>query len=256
MKNLFLFFPQWQGSGITSEIYDGAKLIYKKIKNKFNFAEVNVSLSKKLKIKNNILGYKEISEQLKNCRTIIKKYNPDKIFTIGGDCGVEIAPVSYLNKIYNKNLAVVWLDAHGDLNTPSSSSSKHFHGMPLRILLNSSLSKEQILFLGTRDLDKSETNYLRNKKIPIFNLNTVIKSIKHKKYKNVYIHLDLDVIDPKDFPYVKCPTKNGISLKRLKALIKKLKENFNLAGGSILEFVPSGNKGVKIIRDLANILFE
>ena len=60
MKTLYLFFPQWQGAGITSDIYYGAKSIYTEIKDKFNFVKVSVSLSKKLKIKNNILGNKGV----------------------------------------------------------------------------------------------------------------------------------------------------------------------------------------------------
>jgi arginase len=46
-----------------------------------------------------------------------------------------MAPISYLNKLYGGDLAVVWFDAHGDLNSPATSVSQNFHGMPLRCLL-------------------------------------------------------------------------------------------------------------------------
>ena len=62
------------------------------------------------------------------------KKKPDKILTVGGGCGIEIPIVSYFSEKY-KNLDVLWFDAHGDLNTPESSPSKYFHGMPLRFLL-------------------------------------------------------------------------------------------------------------------------
>lgn len=81
------------------------------------------------------LGYKEVLKQLKNACTLIDGVKPDTIFTVGGDCGVELLSVSYLNKRYNGALAVIWFDAHGDLNTPASSPIKKFHGMPLRALL-------------------------------------------------------------------------------------------------------------------------
>ena len=63
---------------------------------------------------------------------------PDVVVTVGGTCGVEAAPVAYLNERYRGDLAVVWYDAHGDLNAPATSPSGHFHGMVLRTLLGDS----------------------------------------------------------------------------------------------------------------------
>jgi arginase len=50
------------------------------------------------------------------------------VVTVGGTCGVEAAPVAYLNERYAGDLAIVWFDAHGDLNAPDTSPSGHFHG--------------------------------------------------------------------------------------------------------------------------------
>ncbi len=121
MKNLYLLFPQWQGSGKSQELYKGAKLLQKELSEDLNFAEINVSLVKNLKLEHDILGYAIIKRQLNSAIEIIKQHKPEKIFTIGGDCGVELAPVSYLNKNLNGGLGIIWIDAHGDLNTSSSS---------------------------------------------------------------------------------------------------------------------------------------
>lgn len=51
------------------------------------------------------------------------------ILTIGGDCGVELQPIGAARRRYGADLAVVWFDAHPDLNTPQSSHSAAFHGM-------------------------------------------------------------------------------------------------------------------------------
>ncbi|MDZ4179106.1 MAG: arginase family protein, partial [Coriobacteriia bacterium] len=59
---------------------------------------------------------------------------PERVFTIGGTCGAEAAPVAYLGGRH-RGLGAVWFDAHGDLNTPATSPSGHFHGMVLRTLL-------------------------------------------------------------------------------------------------------------------------
>src|SRR5260370_10128057 len=66
---------------------------------------------------------------------LLKKNNPRRIFPLGGDCGIDVVPISFLNKRYDGDLAVIWLDAHADANTPQSSPSKTFHGMALRTLL-------------------------------------------------------------------------------------------------------------------------
>ncbi|MGH3734382.1 MAG: arginase family protein [Micromonosporaceae bacterium] len=59
----------------------------------------------------------------------------DTVITLGGDCGVELAPISAARTRYGDQLTVLWLDAHPDLNTPQSSPSGAFHGMVLRTLL-------------------------------------------------------------------------------------------------------------------------
>lgn len=130
---LNLLFPQWQGAGNIG-LYNGAKLLHSVLPSKASFVEVPVSSTYSIAIAKNILGLSQVSAQLNCASEIISKHDPECIFTIGGDCGVEIAPVSFLNQKH-EGIAVVWLDAHADLNTPTSSPSKHFHGMPLRSLL-------------------------------------------------------------------------------------------------------------------------
>ncbi len=132
---LNLLFPQWQGSGNTKELFHGAKLIENHFCEKINFAEVIVSTETKNEIQNGIYAYSSIVKQLNKAYNIIDVESPEKILTIGGDCGVELAPVSFLNSKYSNDLAVIWFDAHGDLNIPEKSLSHHFHGMPLRALL-------------------------------------------------------------------------------------------------------------------------
>ncbi|MBV1909658.1 MAG: arginase family protein [Kangiellaceae bacterium] len=60
---------------------------------------------------------------------------PSRIMKVGRSCGAKAAPVSYLDNIDKGQTAIIWFDAHGDLNTPESSPSGHFHGMVLRTLL-------------------------------------------------------------------------------------------------------------------------
>ncbi len=161
-RHMNLFFPQWQGAGRTNELMKGAREIREKYLKARNYIEVPVSEEENTKIENDILGYEHIFSQLRQAGSILAAEKPDSIFTVGGGCDVEIPSVSYLNGRLNGDLTVLWLDAHGDLNTPESSPSKCFHGMPLRTLLGdgdrqmvetafSKLSPSQLVLIGQRD---------------------------------------------------------------------------------------------------------
>lgn len=204
----------------------------------------------------------------------ISEYNPERIFTLGGDCGVEVAPISFLNRKHN-GVAVIWLDAHGDLNTPGSSPSKHFHGMPLRSLLGqgnahitsqlfATLVPSQIFLVGTRELDEPEQAFISQNGLRIFSVSSVnegqnyplLSAIDATGFRKIYIHLDLDVLEPTDFPDVACRTPGGIRVGHLERLLSELIDRFEIVGSSILEFMPveSSTEGVFVAASLAEIV--
>lgn len=256
-KTLNLFFPQWQGSGRFG-LYEGAKLLYESLHNRISFTQISTSLTYSLSINKNILGYSQVLTQLLNACKVIQAHAPERILTVGGDCGVEIAPISFLNHRYDQTFAVIWLDAHGDLNTPNSSPSSHFHGMPLRVLLGegsadivsqafSTLRPEQVFLVGARDFDSAERSFIRQRELSICSAkaindgehNQLFSTLKQASFNKLYIHLDLDVIEPEEFPHVACPTPDGIHMDRLKELLVGFRNNFDIVGFSVLEFLPS-----------------
>ena len=117
-----------------------------------------------------MIGLQSIAARARHTLDAISARRPQRIFTIGGTCGGELAPVAYLNAHYRGDLAVVWLDAHADLNTPESSPSGRFHGMVLRTLLGAGpeslvslvsrrLAPQQIVLAGVRDFDRDEATF-------------------------------------------------------------------------------------------------
>lgn len=271
MKHMNLFFPQWQGAGKTKELLKGARDIKEKYMDTEKFFEVLVDEEENNQVENDILGYYTLLQQLKAANSIINKEIPDCIFTVGGGCDVEIIPVSYLNYKLSGDLTVLWLDAHGDLNTPESSPSKNFHGMPLRTLLGdgnrqmiqmafSQLKPAQLLMVGQRDLDEPEERYVKEKKVSMLdaeefalNPNGVIEEIGLKGSKNLYVHIDLDVLDFEEFPYVMVPSPGGIKSTILLDLLRNLTEHFNVVGLSLLEYTGSEEKKIKILSDIIEI---
>jgi len=266
-----LFFPQWQGAGKTKELLKGARDIKEKYMDTEKFFEVLVDEEENNQVENDILGYHTLLQQLKAANSIINKEIPDCIFTVGGGCDVEIIPVSYLNHKLSGDLTVLWFDAHGDLNTPESSPSKNFHGMPLRTLLGdgnrqmiqtafSQLKPAQLLMVGQRDLDEPEERYVKEKKVSMLdaeefalNPNGVIEEIGLKGSKNLYVHIDLDVLDFEEFPYVMVPSPGGIKSTLLLDLLRNLTEHFNVVGLSLLEYTGSEEKKIKILSDIIEI---
>lgn len=270
-RKMNLYFPQWQGAGKTDELYRGAAEIREKYINGCVFCEIEVSTGENKEIENNILGYQTILKQLNQVNTIILAEDPDRIFTVGGGCDVEILPVSHLNHKLEGDLTVLWIDAHGDLNTPESSPSKSFHGMPLRVLLGegdpgtletafSVLRPDQLVMIGQRDLDEPEQDYIEKNGIEVIRTEDVncsvegtVDRIRLKNSKNIYIHIDLDVLDLDEFPYVMVPAAGGIKTARLLELLKRLKAEFNIAGISMLEYISSEEEEIEILSEIVRI---
>jgi arginase len=191
----------------------------------------------------------------------LNERQPSRLFVVGGTCGVELAPVSYLNARYRGDMSVVWLDAHADLNTPDTSPSRHFHGMVLRTLLGSGpsalvdllprrLGPEQIVLAGTRDFDRDEAAFVSDAPIAwlrpadLLVPDRVSGRIRARGFRKVYIHLDLDVLDPLEFPHSLMRTPGGVSMSAIAETIQNLAASFDVVGFSVVEFRPRASDAV------------
>jgi arginase len=182
--------------------------------------------------------------------------HPVFFFAVGGDCSVELAPVSWLNRYYKNDMTLIWFDAHGDLNTQLSSPSKLFHGMPLRILLGggdpqildrclSIVRPAQVIMAGMQELDELEQVLLDQHPIDCVSvedfeadLDILLETIRKKRFSNVYIRVDLDVLDPGRYKNTKHPTPKGLDPETLYRLIILLNGRYTIVGCSILKFIP------------------
>ncbi|WP_315819311.1 arginase family protein [Paraflavitalea speifideaquila] len=107
--------PQWQGSGFTDDLKVGAETFISYFKD--SETTIIPLSTKPLTTINNIKCFEPILEQTKLFKEIISNSKLDKLSVIGGDCGIEVIPISYLNKIYQEDIGVIYIDAHADLNT-------------------------------------------------------------------------------------------------------------------------------------------
>ena len=150
---------------------------------------------------------------------LFQKEGPKFVFTLGGDCSIEIAPISYLYQKHQQNLSLFWLDAHSDLNTISSSPTGHLHGMSVKILLGEGepnfvketfayFGKEDLFLVGIRDMDPPETAFIEKQKINFLTIEQLENDFKNSCQKiksltkdKIYLHFDVDVLDPKEGEY-------------------------------------------------------
>jgi len=264
---LNLLYPEWQGYGESNSVFHGANLVVANLFHGREFKTIEVPTEEKLIPTAGVVGLSSIVSRFGAARQYLLDRSPSKVLTIGGTCGVEVAPVSYLNSRYAGDLAVLWFDAHGDLNTPMSSPSGHFHGMVLRSLLGDGpveyvsqlpkpLVSRQIFLVGTRELDPPEAEFITTSSISVTPPESLkdgcglVEEIAHRGFKNLYIHLDLDVLNPTDFPDSLMQTVGGPTRSQLAAVLKLLCERFNVVGFSIVEFVKHSDFGIEKLREL------
>lgn len=159
---------------------------------------------------------------------------------IGGEHSISVGAVRGANEIY-KDLSVLYLDAHYDLKNKYE-GSMYNHGCVARRLLEFC----PVVEIGTRSLSKEEQDFLDTnpdnlKIIDIYRMrgsadwqNEVITSLKN----NVYISLDLDVLDPSLMPSVGTPEPGGINWYALLDLLKTISKNKKIIGFDVVELMP------------------
>jgi arginase len=266
---LYLLYPGWQGSGRTPSVQDGALTIARELFPDIAFLTIDSPAHESLAPAGGVIGLASIAPRFRRAMARLRAEEADRILTIGGTCGVEAAPVGYLNERYAGDLAVVWFDAHGDLNTPESSPSGNFHGMILRTLLGDGpadyvselrrpLTPSQVFLAGTRDLDPPEMAFMAEKEIAATPPNqfadpqALVETIRGRGLQHVYLHLDLDALNPAEFPDTLMRTPGGPGLEEVCAMIRALAAAFDVVGFSIVEYIHGTDASLEALRQLVD----
>jgi arginase family enzyme len=142
---------------------------------------------------------------------------------LGGCCCTHIGAATGIARRVER-LAVVWIDSHGDLNTPESSPSGNLWGMPFRMLLDKGVvAPEDAALLGARNLDPPEVEYMASVGLDD-SLDRALAGVTA-----TYVALDLDVLDPSEVD-VLIPEPEGPSADELEALLRDLAERTTISG--------------------------
>jgi arginase len=152
---------------------------------------------------------------------------PERPVVLGGCCCSHVGAVEGLGTRHDR-LAVVWFDAHGDLNTPESSPSGNQWGMPFRMLLDSgTVHPADAVLVGARNLDPPEVEF-----IAASGLRTGVEELDAalQDADAVYVAFDVDVLDPEDEVVCFMPEPGGFTVVEALALLRRIAAERPVAG--------------------------
>ena len=264
--DLSLLSLDWHGCG-NPIAADGARLIADTLFPAAAFVRAQAAGNGPLAPRAGVLALEQIAARTLTTLEDLRSRAAARLFHVGATCATEFAPVAWLNERYAGDLAVVWLDAHADLNTPASSPSGRFHGMVLRALtgdgpeslvraLARPLQRGQIFLAGARDLDPPEREYDRSAAISVTTMEELgapgrlVDRLMASGLTRAYVHLDLDVLDPVMFPDVLVPTPGGAAVPAIAAQIRALAVAVDVVGFSVVEFVARSAEGLPTVARL------
>ncbi len=174
---------------------------------------------------------------------------------IGGDCGVSAGAIAAASA---DDVAVVWFDAHPDLNTALTSPSGAFAGMVLASLVeDGTVAGSRVVVAGARAWDEPEKEFatehgLRSLSVSEITADALVEAVAATGATRVYVHVDLDVLDPGEFAGLLTPVPFGVATSDLVAAIRSLCVRFPLAGATIASFAPESEEAA--VDDSATIL--
>jgi arginase family enzyme len=149
---------------------------------------------------------------------------PERPVVVGGCCCSHVGAVRGLARRRDGRLAVVWFDAHGDLNTPETSPSGNEWGMPLRMLLDAGVVRpEDVALVGARNLDPPEVEFMADTGID----DSLERALDGADA--VYIAFDLDVLDPGEAAMF-MPEPDGPRVVEMEAVLREVVARAPLAG--------------------------
>ena len=198
---------------------------------------------------------------------------------LGGDHSIAVGTIGGIT--HQERRGIIWIDAHGDFNTPASSPSKNIHGMALAALMGEGMPDlvnlgrpgpkihaEDIVLIGVRSLDEEEKKRVNASGITIYTMRDIdefgvshvaknaLKQLSH--LPRLHVSLDLDGLDPMEAPGVGTPVPGGLSYREAHLIMEIIADSNKLGSLDLVEINPildKLNKTGQLAVDLAVSLF-
>ncbi|HLQ81556.1 MAG TPA: arginase family protein [Brachybacterium sp.] len=185
----------------------------------------------------------------------IARHAPERILTLGGECAVSVAPFAALAEKYGEDLAVVWIDAHPDADTPATGYDG-FHAMAAATLIGqgdpeiidrlpATVPPPRFAYAG---LHAGEPDALAN--LPLWGLSAfgpeqlrrtsaaLTQWVASTGARRVAIHLDVDTVDSDEITFGLGEVPGGLTSAQVRRVIADLGAQFDVVGMTVAEFIP------------------
>lgn len=236
----------------------------------------NITLNDIGNIYNNSTIKSSDNQQLKNIEKIADFNNrlSDVVYNvfntgcfplvIGGDHSIGIGSVCGASKAFGlDDICVIWIDAHTDINTQDTTPTGNVHGMSLASVIgkgcktltnicgeNPKIRPQNIIYIASRDIDEGEQKIINDNNITVLHMNEIVNEgidnvivrlkniLNNLSVSNIYLSIDIDVLDPEIAPGTGVPVPNGINLQQLYGLIDAIAQTKKIKGAELVEVNP------------------
>jgi len=196
------------------------------------------------------------------------------VLTLGGDHSIAIGTIAGTAKAIrerlNREMAVIWVDAHTDINTPETSESGNVHGMPVAFLTGlakeeredifgwlkkeNMISLKKLVYIGLRDVDRGEKLILREHGIKAFSMHDIDRhgigrvmdmALGHIGNDTpIHLSFDVDALDPMWAPSTGTPVRGGLTLREGDFIAECVHETGSLVAMDLVEVNPTLEPGL------------
>jgi arginase len=169
---------------------------------------------------------------------------------LGGDHSIAMGTLSGIRAARERAPGIIWVDAHGDINTPLTSSSGNVHGMPVSFALAArNVDPERIVFIGLRDVDAAEKRAILDLGVRAFTMSDIDRigmpavieqalEIAGHGPSSLHVSFDMDGIDPSEAPGVGTPVRGGITYREAHYLMEAVAASGCLGSLEVTEINP------------------
>jgi len=213
---------------------------------------------------------KYLAEILETCRSLAemtqKSLDEGMLpLVLGGDHSIAIGSLSGVAAHYHakgQRIGYIWLDAHGDMNTPDSSPSGNVHGMPLASVMGygppemtemlafkPKVEPRNVSLVGIRDLDSRERRLVKESGVHVFTMRDIdergMREVMSEALRfamddtaGVAVSLDMDFVDPSDAPGVGTPVRGGVTYREAHLAMELIADSKAMVSLELVEINP------------------
>src|SRR5271165_4538386 len=209
----------------------------------------------------------EIAETCRGLAEMTERSLTEGFFplVIGGDHSLAVGSFSGVSNYFrgqSKRVGYLWLDAHGDMNTPESSPSGNIHGMPLAAIIGHGapelvellgykpkVEPRNVCLVGIRDLDSKERRLVKDSGVHVFTMRDIdergMREVMAEALRfagddtaGIVVSLDMDFVDPSDAPGVGTPVRGGVTYREAHLALEMIADSKSMVSFEIVENNP------------------